>query len=329
MKSPFITILLVFLFSFLNVSSQDYAIKGALLDGREIISYDILSENDSCVFKLINTGGKIINHKDWKWTLEILTNNSEYVELITKFGDDEFEFKLDTISLPKLFASSYEAKQISSNELSLLQARIICKNSNYDIEEVNLEVPVYLNLLPAIPQFSYWTKPSDESVWNRLFFKISCNRYSGLQMCVKTHAGRQSVTIYYDCNPDEDSNYELIQNLYGDSISVSFLADNFYGFSHSKTEIIKRDILLSISEQNERVDFTLYPNPVRDYLIINGDIENIQQLIISDNTGRVTYATKRLDNNQLDFTSYLSGIYFISIKHRNSNKVFIAKIIKQ
>ena len=83
---------------------------------------------------------------------------------------------------------------------------------------------------------------------------------------------------------------------------------------------------LANSEINT-LDFTIFPNPATNEIIITGDFANLSKLILTDNLGRIV-STINVDKNntthKIDIRNLAKGIYFISI----DNKV-IEKVVKQ
>ena len=75
-----------------------------------------------------------------------------------------------------------------------------------------------------------------------------------------------------------------------------------------------------IELQNEKI--TVFPNPTNGKLTIKGD--KIQQVILFDISGHII--NKSCDNN-IDFTGYSKGIYFIEIHSNRGISTF--KIIHE
>lgn len=74
--------------------------------------------------------------------------------------------------------------------------------------------------------------------------------------------------------------------------------------------------------------FSLYPNPVKDYLFIaSSEALDIAKIIVSDASGKIVLEDKP-DIGKLDLTSLQHGIYIVQIIGKN-NTSYIKKIIKQ
>ena len=73
-------------------------------------------------------------------------------------------------------------------------------------------------------------------------------------------------------------------------------------------------------------DFMIYPIPAKDEVIIKGDLSNIKDIQILDNSSRVLREIS-LKNNQsqlrINISNLSKGIYFITSKNKNVIKKFI------
>ena len=82
--------------------------------------------------------------------------------------------------------------------------------------------------------------------------------------------------------------------------------------------------ILSVDD-NETIDFNVYPNPITDVLTINtnGDIESIQ---IFDQTGRsvLRYFSS---HEEIDISHFTSGMYILKLTSKNGIKT--QSIVKQ
>lgn len=88
-----------------------------------------------------------------------------------------------------------------------------------------------------------------------------------------------------------------------------------------------RESNLSVNEF-EKVNITVFPNPVQNNLTINSKI-NINAVSIYNSTGRLIYENFSFnnENNQLDLSEYQSGIYFLRVTSGNFSQTL--KVIKQ
>lgn len=119
--------------------------------------------------------------------------------------------------------------------------------------------------------------------------------------------------------PETSENYQ---------IAFEALLNNGRGVA---LDFINIDEYVEISElMNKEKDFSIFPNPFNNYLIItkeNLKSENIE-ISIKDITGEVIYNDNKIIDVQyiLNLSDINSGIYFLEIK--NNNKIFVEKIVK-
>ena len=88
------------------------------------------------------------------------------------------------------------------------------------------------------------------------------------------------------------------------------------------TDFIIEDVPGNITEINNSA-FRIYPNPAvgKEFFISSLNQENIQKITISNITGKVILLKKTNTNKQkINLSSYPSGIYFIKIKTKSSDK---------
>jgi len=78
------------------------------------------------------------------------------------------------------------------------------------------------------------------------------------------------------------------------------------------------------TNENNKTEISIYPNPVNDYLNINSD-KKISAISITDLTGKTLFEGTNL--NKIDVNHLPKGLYLIKIKTDNSES--IQKFIKK
>ncbi len=73
--------------------------------------------------------------------------------------------------------------------------------------------------------------------------------------------------------------------------------------------------------------FSLYPNPVTDYLTINSGREGTFSMEIYDNTGKIMHKQEFSSGSRTNLTNLPRGLYFIVIKNKNK-ECYYEKIFK-
>jgi hypothetical protein len=75
-------------------------------------------------------------------------------------------------------------------------------------------------------------------------------------------------------------------------------------------------------------DFTLYPNPVSDKLVINPNSNDTYKVTVYDYLGQMLYEITDANSNQkMDLSDWPKGLYFVELEKKNDKKVF--KVVKE
>lgn len=79
------------------------------------------------------------------------------------------------------------------------------------------------------------------------------------------------------------------------------------------------------TSKNNLSSFNIFPNPVKDKLMIIAENNDIVSISILDINGRVIKSLKKLDLKEIDVSALIAGMYFITItsSEGNSTKKFI------
>jgi hypothetical protein len=70
----------------------------------------------------------------------------------------------------------------------------------------------------------------------------------------------------------------------------------------------------------------VYPNPSKDILYFDNEIDKIDQILLSDMQGRTSSMT--ITSNKLDLYSFPAGMYILQLVYKNGNMAN-AKFVKQ
>jgi hypothetical protein len=90
------------------------------------------------------------------------------------------------------------------------------------------------------------------------------------------------------------------------------------------------DVILTGIEEIENNTFTVFPNPsTGKYRLTFNNVNDFNQLEISDYLGKIVYSTNLNGENQLDFdiSDKSDGIYYVKLS--NNSGVRVVKLIKQ
>ena len=81
-----------------------------------------------------------------------------------------------------------------------------------------------------------------------------------------------------------------------------------------------------VADNNEVLDFGIYPNPTLALLYIKNSA-NIKQIEVFNDLGQQLFSSNT-PNESIDFSNYPNGIYFLKIK-TTSDKFFTQQVVKQ
>jgi subtilisin-like proprotein convertase family protein len=95
-------------------------------------------------------------------------------------------------------------------------------------------------------------------------------------------------------------------------------------------EICADAITVGIDKNNIDKNVSIFPNPTNNILNISfGDIQFIEQVVLTDLQGKIIIQKNNLTSNnlQLDLSNYSNGLYLLQVQSKEDSKVF--KVTKQ
>lgn len=119
---------------------------------------------------------------------------------------------------------------------------------------------------------------------------------------------------------DNGENFEMIFNGTGDDqlYDISFFADNSGLVCGSGGKMIKFSGVVLSTNENIQNRSVIYPNPAKDVLNVKNK-SAIDQIVISDMTGKTVYSQKNLNSEvQIDLSGLSKGVYIIKINSGGS-----------
>lgn len=119
---------------------------------------------------------------------------------------------------------------------------------------------------------------------------------------------------------DNGENFEMIFNGPGDNqlYDISFFADNSGLICGSGGVMIKFSGVVLSTNENIQSRSVIYPNPAKDVLNVKNN-SAINQIVISDMTGKTVYSQKNLNSEvQIDLNGLSKGVYIIRINSGGS-----------
>lgn len=141
-------------------------------------------------------------------------------------------------------------------------------------------------------------------------------------MVFKERTGSELITVGQ--NPTDDIRYEGTPAGRINSIVI----DSAYNVSITQTEWVNVDFLTSVNELNNSA-IKIYPNPVKNDLMINGLPNSIVTINITDISGKIVFTTttNSTKTQQLNLSSLSSGVYFLKMNFTETSKII--KFIKE
>ncbi|WP_204346801.1 T9SS type A sorting domain-containing protein [Psychroserpens algicola] len=116
------------------------------------------------------------------------------------------------------------------------------------------------------------------------------------------------------------------------NFTETYSAGNYYkiyavdkAFNYSG-EIVVSDATLGLAE-TDITDFRMYPNPAKEYVIIEANTLEITSIVMYDVLGKKVLSQDKLTNNRIDVSDLNNGMYFLKIQS-NGNSITKKLIIE-
>jgi len=284
-----------------------------------------------------NTGSDVLT----SLTVEYWINNSPNKETYTWSGNLNF-LETETITLPD--PSSLWINMTSNG--NNFHVELSAPNSSTDQYIHNNNSSTTFEPVPQYPNsFTVWTK-TNSGVTNN-FTQISETSWefldnNGIALfasgdIVSNTQFRDTVVFDKGCytfrvtDTDDDgvdfwANSDGAGYLKFREIGASWLHSfegDFGRFIHYEFRV---DELLS-EEGMEILNLDIFPNPATNEIFVNGNLDKINKIIITDNVGRIILTTevKSSTTQRIDVSTLSKGIYFLSI----DNNATLKKIVIQ
>ncbi|MBT3418477.1 MAG: T9SS type A sorting domain-containing protein [Flavobacteriales bacterium] len=286
-----------------------------------------------------NTGSDVLT----SLTIEYWINNSPDKETFTWTGNLNFLEK-ETVSLPdpsSLWIDTNSSNNVFYTEISNPNGLADGYSFNNNISST-FELP---EIMPSV--FALWFGTNNgmvnaftqesETTWKFLDNNDNVVYSSGTLYANNQY--RDTLSFDGRCytfviNDADDDGLEFWNNNDGAGmvrfreIGASWIKDDFeldFG-KYLQYEFMVEQAISSVDNQD--YNLTIYPNPATNHLIINGDLSNFSELVITDNLGKVVLSeviNKNSNSQKINIKSLAKGIYFIKI---DDGKI-IRKIVKQ
>ena len=318
-------ILLVLVSMQIGYTQNSLRISGIYKNGNLVNRSDTFLLNRNCQFFIISEDGNKEELSSCVWRFDCLDNDSKYIIDREINNTNDFDFLLDDLNVNSSSLMRITAKD-SINVL--FQARISCSGQTNSGEKFDLYFPVYLNLLPSIPNVNIFEFSSYfDSYYNALRFiikldNIFSDRADGMRLVFKEFDWFYTTTYIY---PTLESEFNYDNCCASDSAEIKIYGFNKFGVSLSKA--LKFNFMEPVSELEEinvENELSFYPNPFNDVLYIKGEYVNIDKLVIADVSGRTVKTINKVESPTIQVADLPQGMYLITVirKHNSKNKSF-------
>lgn len=142
-----------------------------------------------------------------------------------------------------------------------------------------------------------------------------------------------SATYYYNQlilneNPNNGNSFDLkLDNTQTNNSNRSFLTFNINSNASNSNCINKRSNHFVMTYENKKIEPTIFPNPTTGELNLKNFKTDYYSTFISDITGKVVYSGIIMDNEKIDISFLLPGLYFITF-NSNHNENYQFKLLK-
>jgi len=318
--------------------AQKFNLAASYPNGKKLQANDVLLLNDTCTFFVQYEGGGNVKFKSCEWIYACQFTDLEYKTLKSEKNINSWGVKLDE-SIKDYSATQLNRILIESENSIYFSAIIRLNGTTETNENVSLEFPIYLNVLPNIPHVSFIDLVNigqfDEQYGDyfnaTMLASFSIDRTDSYLVESLPMGGIYPTIWYIDFN-DKISEKELELAEYDTNFKFtainqfgSVISTNEFNFHNEALEALGN--LVSIDEVlSENNSIILFPNPVKDFIYVRGKTDKIKKIQVIDSQGKIVDNLSYLPN-QIDFTSYPKGLYFIKCITGTENE-HVYKVIK-
>ena len=318
-------ILLVLVSIQIGYTQNSLTISGIYENGNHVNRSDTFLLNDNCQFFILDEDGNKEELSSCVWRFECLDNDSKYIVDREINNANDFDFLLDDLTVNPALLKQIE----SSDSISVLfQARISCSGQTNSGENFDLSFPIYLNLLPSIPEihisaFLNYDNPNYVAV----IFNIFSDRADEYAFYLVEYKAPSSLFVY----PTGENGPVFGHWMKIDCDSVEFIvyALNKFGMNMKILIFNYTDLNVGLNEIHSENELSFYPNPFNDVLHIKGEYGNIDKLIITDLSGKIVKTINKVESPTIQASNLPQGMYLITIFYKQNSKNKSFKLFKK
>lgn len=322
-----VIILLALIYSFTIHGQNDYTISGVVIQSNDIPldRYGALLLDDSCAFHIVNRLGEKINPKICKWSFEVESEKGNYVKVESE-STENYGIVIDDLS----YISNIKRYNVANDSSTYYQGRVVFEGE-YQGESLKIDKVFYLNLLPAVPTVKVlditWADYDEEwHIYDEGYMTIQVNNCRSDFIFVMHFdiTLTAALTFFFEPDIDYEKGIGLLPFYDGDG-RFCFSAGNSSGFVDGDTIYTSKVVTSISSVKMDNVPF--YPNPVRNVLYVQEEMNNIFPVSIYDCKGRLVKYVGEIVNH-IDVSNLSEGVYFVSYNDMSANNKQTFKMIK-
>ena len=136
------------------------------------------------------------------------------------------------------------------------------------------------------------------------------------------------MTIYGDVNTSTKLTFKAIDNSNQqeyDIVETAKFANTILGSVSSPYKLTISGAT-GINGVEDKGAYNVYPNPVKNTLYVNGDLERLNAVYVIANNGMVVAKTDNYSENGLNVSSLIDGTYIVVLK--TSSGSIVKRILK-
>lgn len=145
---------------------------------------------------------------------------------------------------------------------------------------------------------------------------------------ITANAGSPATYVWVDCN---NSNTPISGET-GQSYTATATGNYAVEVTENGCTVTSscENIVITGINQLDNNSVNIYPNPANDFIIVEFDNNNINQVNLTDAQGQLVYSSKDVNNSEdlkIDLSKVSKGVYFLQLSEQGEVKTY--KIIKQ
>ncbi|MDR1121756.1 MAG: T9SS type A sorting domain-containing protein [Dysgonamonadaceae bacterium] len=320
--------------------TEQYFIAGESPDGKIIKEDSVLVLDESYTFSVRNVNGYAVSPKSCNWSFAGLTNDSIFIPVFTASAGSEYNIEINkepAVDMTRF--ASLKRYRFEGDSSVYFRARIACEIISSENQKIATALPVFLNVLPGMPEIELLgiedVESEDPDIYYRkdFSFRFHADRATNLYCTVWMYDEEsfKMSGITYPLMEEYFSHPFYFYSEDPDSCTFMMTAHNQFGRTES-AEISINDLLASSSSSSVKKisdnSIRIYPNPVKDFLYIDGNLQAIASIAVINAVGETVYRDINAEGASINLSGIPSGVYLIQFKYTGNTKSDTFKFVK-